>query len=88
MRSAFIITHSVFYLTQVSFVVKAVSALTAAFRLVQLDHCSQSVLASCLRQVHPDLHEDILSNFSKLSLSPKILKTKYCVSPFNNCVYA
>ena len=55
MRSAFIITHSVFYLTQVSFVVKAVSALTAAFRLVQLDHCSQSVLASCLRQVHPDL---------------------------------
>ena len=42
---------------QVSFVVKAVSALTAAFRLVQLDHCSESVLAACLRVVHPDLHE-------------------------------
>ena len=69
MRSAFIITHSVFYLTQVSFVVKAVSALTAAFRLVQLDHCSQSVLASCLRQVHPDLHEDILTNLRKLSFT-------------------
>ena len=55
--------------TQVSFVVKAVSALTAAFRLVQLDHCSQSVLASCLRQVHPDLHEDILTNLRKLSFT-------------------
>ena len=54
---------------QVSFVVKAVSALTAAFRLVQLDHCSQSVLASCLRQVHPDLHEDILTNLRKLSFT-------------------
>ena len=56
-------------MTQVSFVVKAVSALTAAFRLVQLDHCSQSVLASCLRQVHPDLHEDILTNLRKLSFT-------------------
>lgn len=54
---------------QVSFVVKAVSALTAAFRLVQLDHCSQSVSASCLRQVHPDLHEDILTNLRKLSFT-------------------
>ena len=54
---------------QVSFVVKAVSALTAAFRLVQLDHCSQSVLASCLRQVHSDLHEDILTNLRKLSFT-------------------
>ena len=49
--------------------VKAVSALTAAFRLVQLDHCSQSVLASCLRQVHSDLHEDILTNLRKLSFT-------------------
>lgn len=54
---------------QVSFVVKAVSALTAAFRLVQLDHCSQSVLASCLRTVHPDLHEEILANLRKLSFT-------------------
>jgi hypothetical protein len=44
----------------VSFVVKAVSALTAAFRLVQLDHCSQSVNAACLKEVDTDLHEDIL----------------------------
>ena len=65
----FAITHSILYMTQVSFVVKAVSALTAAFRLVQLDHCSQSVLASCLRQVHPDLHEDILTNLRKLSFT-------------------
>ena len=36
---------------QVSFVVKAVSALTAAFRLVQLDSCGQSVEESCLREV-------------------------------------
>ena len=54
---------------QVSFVVKAVSALTAAFRLVQLDHCSNTVLASCLRTVHPDLHEDILTNLRKLSFT-------------------
>ena len=54
---------------QVSFVVKAVSALTAAFRLVQLNHCSNTVLASCLRQVHPDLHEDILTNLRKLSFT-------------------
>ena len=31
--------------------VKAVSALTAAFRLVQLDSCGQSVEESCLREV-------------------------------------
>ena len=37
---------------QVSFVVKAVSALTAAFRLVQLDSCGQSVEESCLREVN------------------------------------
>ena len=36
---------------QVSFVVKAVSALTAAFRLVQLDSCGQSVEEACLREV-------------------------------------
>ena len=28
---------------QVTFVVRAVSALTAAFRLVQLDHCSEDI---------------------------------------------
>ena len=41
---------------QVSFVVKAVSALAAAFRLVQLDHCLEDVRASCLREVHGDMH--------------------------------
>ena len=30
---------------------KAVSALTAAFRLVQLDSCGQSVEEACLREV-------------------------------------
>lgn len=53
----------------VSFVVKAVSALTAAFRLVQLDHCTQSLSAACLRQVHSGLHEDILHNLKKLSFT-------------------
>ena len=53
----------------ISFVVKAVSALTAAFRLVQLDHCTTNVQASCLRKVHADLHEDILDNLRKLSFS-------------------
>jgi hypothetical protein len=57
---------------QVSFVIKAVSALTAAFRLVQLDHCATNVKASCLRQVHGDLHEDILSNLRKLSFSSMV----------------
>ena len=52
-----------------SFVVKAVSALTAAFRLVQLDHCTQSLNTACLKQVHPDLHEDILHNLKKLSFT-------------------
>ena len=55
---------------QVSFVVKAVSALAAAFRLVQLDHCLEDVRASCLREVRgDDLHEDILGNLRKLSFS-------------------
>lgn len=54
---------------QVSFVVKAVSALTAAFRLVQLDSCGQSVEAACLRTVAPDLHHDILENLHKLSFT-------------------
>ena len=53
----------------VSFVVKAVSALTAAFRLVQLDHCAQSLSSACLRQVHAGLHEDILLNLKKLSFT-------------------
>ena len=51
----------------VSFVVKAVSALTAAFRLVQLDNCGVGPGPECLRRVHPRLHEDILSNMRKLS---------------------
>ncbi len=54
---------------QVSFVVKAVSALTAAFRLVQLDHCVNNVEAACLREVDDNLHEDISTNLRKLSFS-------------------
>ena len=55
---------------QVSFVVKAISALAAAFRLVQLDYCLEDVRASCLREVHGEnLHEDILGNLRKLSFS-------------------
>ena len=42
---------------QVSFVVKAVSALTAAFRLVQLDTCGQDPATTCLRQVGPAVHQ-------------------------------
>ena len=62
---------------QVSFVVKAVSALAAAFRLVQLDHCLEDVRASCLREVHgDDLHEDILGNLRKLSFSSMAPETR------------
>ncbi len=57
---------------QVSFVIKAVSALAAAFRLVQLDHCASDVRASCLTELHGDLHEDILSNLRKLSFSSMV----------------
>ena len=52
----------------VSFVVKAGTALTAAFRLVQLDRCAGSrrgdgaVEAACLRTVGGEAHEDILDN--------------------------
>ncbi len=56
----------------VSYVVKAVSALTAAFRLVQLDHCADNVKAACLRKVHEDLHDDIQSNLRKLSFSSMV----------------
>ena len=58
----------------VSFVVKAVSALTAAFRLVQLDHCAANIKAECLRKVHGDLHEDIQGNLRKLSFSSMMSK--------------
>jgi len=54
---------------QVSFVVKAVSALTAAFRLVQLDSCGQSVEEACLRELSPGLHDEILGNLHKLSFT-------------------
>jgi hypothetical protein len=50
-------------------VVKAVSALTAAFRLVQLDSCGQEVEAACLRQLSPGLHHGILANLHKLSFT-------------------
>ncbi len=58
---------------QVSFVVKAVSALTAAFRLAQLEQCAGGAAASdCLSQVggDNDIHESILDNLRKLSFSP------------------
>ena len=51
-------------------IVKGVSALTAAFRLVQLDRCAGVPDASCLRQLHADrLHEAILGNLKKLSFT-------------------
>lgn len=55
----------------VSFVVKAVSALTAAFRLVQLDNCAKDVMVDdhCLQEIHPGLHESIVGNMRKLSFS-------------------
>lgn len=53
----------------VSFVVKAISALTAAFRLVQLDHCQDDFRQRCLHDVRRDLHEDIVNNLRKLSFS-------------------
>ena len=54
----------------VSFVVKAVSALTAAFRLVQLERCSENIEVACLRSVRGgDLHENILENLHKLSFA-------------------
>ena len=58
----------------VSFIIKAVSALTAAFRLVQLDHCTDNIKSSCLRKIHPDLHNDISSNLKKLSFSSMMPK--------------
>ena len=54
---------------QVSFVVKAVSALTAAFRLVQLSSCDQRLDVPCLRRVSPHLHHEILENLQKLSFT-------------------
>ncbi len=57
----------------VSFVVKAISALVASFRLVQLDRCRGSAggpLQGCLQRIsEEDLHEDILGNLRKLSFS-------------------
>jgi len=53
----------------VSFAVKAVSALVAAFRLVQLERCPGASGANCLRQTADTLHEDILTNLRRLSFS-------------------
>ena len=51
-------------------IVKGVSALTAAFRLVQLGQCTGNQDASCLRQLRADkLHEAILGNLKKLSFT-------------------
>jgi hypothetical protein len=54
----------------VSFVVKAVSAITAAFRLVQLEQCRGEEVVSCLNRLYDNgLHESILRNLRKLSFS-------------------
>eukprot|EP00094_Tigriopus_californicus_P007632 TCALIF_07349-PA protein Name:"Similar to Gprc5c G-protein coupled receptor family C group 5 member C (Mus musculus)" AED:0.11 eAED:0.12 QI:0/0.75/0.2/0.8/0.75/0.8/5/0/619 len=53
----------------VSFVVKAVSALTAAFRLVQLDLCGDEPTTACFKEINRDLHSHILKNLRKLSFS-------------------
>ena len=51
-------------------IVKGVSALTAAFRLVQLGQCRGNQEASCLRTLRADkLHEAILGNLKKLSFT-------------------
>ena len=51
-------------------IVKGVSALTASFRLVQLEQCRGVLEASCLRDLHADkLHEAILANLRKLSFT-------------------
>jgi hypothetical protein len=42
--------------------VKAVSALTAAFRLVQLDACGQDPAPACLRRVGPSIHQVYTAN--------------------------
>ncbi len=50
--------------------------MTAAFRLAQLERCSETVEASCLRRVRggDDLHDSILGNLRKLSFSPPMMK--------------
>ncbi len=54
----------------VSFVVKAISALTAAFRLVQLEQCRGEDVIECLDRLYANgLHERILRNLRKLSFS-------------------
>ena len=59
-------------------IVKAVSALTAAFRLVQLDRCKGHRDAACLRELHADkLHEAILANLKKLSFQTMVLLLSY-----------
>lgn len=60
----------------ISFVVKAVSALTAAYRLAQLDRCSTSIAqeADCLTVNPEDLHERVLDNLKKLSFSSMMKK--------------
>ncbi|XP_050688042.1 metabotropic glutamate receptor 5-like [Eriocheir sinensis] len=47
--------------------VKAVSSLAAAFRLVQIEKCSQGV--RCLQALRHDLHQDVLKALLKLSFT-------------------
>ena len=62
-------------------IVKAVSALTAAFRLVQLDRCKGHRDAACLRELHADkLHEAILANLKKLSFQTMVLLSYISIS--------
>ena len=68
-------------------IVKAVSALTAAFRLVQLDRCKGHRDAACLRELHADkLHEAILANLKKLSFQTMVLLLSY-ISISKNEIY-
>ncbi|CAB4063367.1 unnamed protein product [Lepeophtheirus salmonis] len=61
---------------RVSFVVKAVSAFSAAFKLTMINRCSNTFLDArdeCVSSVlqKSDLHKDILDNLKKLSFTSK-----------------
>ena len=45
------------------------SALTAAFRLVQLEHCGNALQSNCFPNDDLDLHESILENLRRLSFT-------------------
>ncbi|QQP42473.1 Uncharacterized protein FKW44_017157, partial [Caligus rogercresseyi] len=66
---------------RVSFVVKAISAFSAAFKLTMLNRCSNTFLDArdaCTARLlqRSDLHKEILGNLKKLSFTSKKLKDK------------